>query len=828
MVHDLSAPLVGFILYVLLNLVLHHNHIVFGHWSAQMDIRCQSCRRRLRDDETVNYWTYPHPLPNGTTYIMCHACLKSPRKPWLEIFKLVDKASLGHGQYDRSATVQEIPDEVGCRGPVSTHSTEAETTYDHGDAQNSAPFEYPPLGTDDIRLITLLPGSGAIVCRMEVRSLDDDSLDFAALSYHWGSSAPDQENQVIWVGSRPLPVSKNLLEAMQGLRHPSKERKLWVDAICINQAVAAEKEQQLPLMSRIYSQALGVIVWLGPCEDDSDFVMEGIEQGHLERMNSDRFVLGIAKLWRRPWFSRTWVVQEYVLGRPRIFCGQRSVSATRFYATYWFLRAFVFTKRLEATRTREQINMDSSAGGPTSMDSETVVSDAALRMLEPDTALSRISGLARMVVDHDDNSRPRNLARALRQCRTLKATNPKDEVYGTLGLVEKSVFQHIPIDYGDATSAADVYSSAMAYIIGVTKDVEAIDLFALLPMPLSTNQPMPNLPSWVPDFSSKTPPLIDAEVLKGYIRYHTSSVLRGTLPTLEPYLGLSVLKRDPIQASVEGHRLITRGFIVDEIQDLVSSTFFTRWDTMRDHVKSWAEGSDPCPGGLSQSAWRFTWSLYEGFDLVSRLNDLTKMYCSAEELDAISALSTVFGLKLSNKFRYVALIQVDTMCRKKFTELNISVPADEWITSVWSDLLEGIPSLGEGDLTAQFHDLAGSSTPVDVVQWLESPSASESLGKREFKDETWPLYFAMQSVFDEGRKFFVGRSTEIYGIGMPTIREGDKIVFLFPPIYMACILRPLGGQYQIVGPAIVPFRLREKYIRQCIDSRRAPQWITLV
>ena len=696
----------------------------------------------------------------------------------------------------------------------------------HGycDVRNSIPFEYPPLGTDDIRIITILPGSGDICCRMGVHSLENNSPDFAALSYHWGSSAPEQEKQAIWVGGRPFSVSTNLLDAMQALRHPFKERKLWVDAVCINQAVNADKEQQLPLMSRIYNEAQGVIVWLGPCADDSDFVMDVIEHGDVERMNSDRFVVGIAKLWQRSWFSRTWVVQEYVLGRPRIFCGRRSVSAAKFYATRWLLAELLVTKRHDAMRTREQINLDLSAGGgPASMYSEVVVSDAAIGELKLNTSLPQISDLRQMVLDHDGNLRSRNLALVLRQYRTLDATNPKDKVYGTLGLVEKSVFQHILIDYRDSTSVGDVYSSAMAYIIGVKRDIEAIDLFALLPMPLSTQQPMPRLPSWVPDFSSKAPPLIDVGVLTWYIRYHTSSALRGKKLVLQRQHGRHILYRDPIEASVQGHRLITQGFIVDEIQDLVSSAFFSSRDAMREHVESCAKDSNTSPGGLSPDSWRFLRSLYERFGDIAASEDFSNIFDNDE-----TPLYTVLALKLTSILRYVTLIQVDKICRKKFTELNISVKADEWITSIWSDLLEGFPSLRKGGFRAEFNDMAGSPVPVEMGEWLERQKASESLANRNFKEETYPLHVAIQSLFSDGRKFFVAKSTGLYGIGMPTIREGDKIAFLFPPIYMACVLRPLGDHYQLIAPAIVPLILRTKYIWQHVSSGRAPQRITIV
>ncbi len=61
----------------------------------------------------------------------------------------------------------------------------------------------------------------------------------------------------------PFPVTINLKAALRALRQRKKVRVLWVDAVCINQADIPEKNVQVPLMSRLYSGADSVIVWLG-------------------------------------------------------------------------------------------------------------------------------------------------------------------------------------------------------------------------------------------------------------------------------------------------------------------------------------------------------------------------------------------------------------------------------------------------------------------------------------------------------------------------------------------------------------------------------------
>lgn len=50
---------------------------------------------------------------------------------------------------------------------------------------------------------------------------------------------------------------------MLHIRDPIHSQILWVDRLCINQADETERAQQVGMMSRIYSGAGSVIVWLG-------------------------------------------------------------------------------------------------------------------------------------------------------------------------------------------------------------------------------------------------------------------------------------------------------------------------------------------------------------------------------------------------------------------------------------------------------------------------------------------------------------------------------------------------------------------------------------
>ncbi|KAF2030776.1 heterokaryon incompatibility, partial [Setomelanomma holmii] len=60
-----------------------------------------------------------------------------------------------------------------------------------------------------------------------------------------------------------VTVTPNVHDVLVTLRLRTDARVVWIDALCICQADAREKSDQVPLMSRIYSAAERVIVWLG-------------------------------------------------------------------------------------------------------------------------------------------------------------------------------------------------------------------------------------------------------------------------------------------------------------------------------------------------------------------------------------------------------------------------------------------------------------------------------------------------------------------------------------------------------------------------------------
>lgn len=119
-----------------------------------------------------------------------------------------------------------------------------------------------------IRLLELLPSaspSSPVTIEVNVYQIKE-APPYEALSYTWGDPLP-----TLWVqcGKMRLKVRRSLHTALLRLRSFTRRRRLWIDAICINQNSPAENNHQIPFMRRIFENAETVVVWLGEEADGS-------------------------------------------------------------------------------------------------------------------------------------------------------------------------------------------------------------------------------------------------------------------------------------------------------------------------------------------------------------------------------------------------------------------------------------------------------------------------------------------------------------------------------------------------------------------------------
>lgn len=125
----------------------------------------------------------------------------------------------------------------------------------------------------DLRLLRIVPADDGedLRCTIHIcRGVKRPS--YQALSYTWGDSAARAR---ITLDGKRFFVTPNLESALRILRCKRgivipTQLPLWIDAICINQEDAEERDEQVRRMKSIYRDAESVVIWLGDYEEPGD------------------------------------------------------------------------------------------------------------------------------------------------------------------------------------------------------------------------------------------------------------------------------------------------------------------------------------------------------------------------------------------------------------------------------------------------------------------------------------------------------------------------------------------------------------------------------
>lgn len=322
--------------------------------------------------------------------------------------------------------------------------------------------------THDIRLLVLLPSkeeSTQLECLLTQVSLDENP-HYEALSYAWGSQSEDIGT--VSLEGKPFPITPNLEDALRHLRLEEQPRALWVDALSINQIDDEEKSHQVQQMYSVYHSATRVVIWLGKELDDSDLAMDLIADIHKmgaenfkPRLETARSWEALAKFYRRPWFSRVWVLQETAVSplSPEVRAGKKLLLWDACESARNFVESQV-----------KNINDPVSAMVRNSLKATVAAIHNVRRDLSPTDPMSSLEML-------------------LKRTMTFYATDPRDKVFALLGLAHDSDRVEIVPDY--SKSLEQVYAEIAVYLI--SKNINMIYF--------NTNSPNQDHPSWVPDWS---------------------------------------------------------------------------------------------------------------------------------------------------------------------------------------------------------------------------------------------------------------------------------------------------------------------------------------
>ncbi|KAH7322425.1 heterokaryon incompatibility protein-domain-containing protein [Stachybotrys elegans] len=407
-----------------------------------------------------------------------------------------------------------------------------------------------------IRCLTLTHGEpGDQLCaQLQTLSLASNP-EYDALSYVWGTESAASP---MTIDGESFTITKNLDIALRHLRHCKSDRTLWVDAICINQSDIPEREAQVKLMDRIYRSARTVLVWLGASEDDSDETMRSIQKFARHQWQTYEFQLGFMNILFRPWFTRIWVLQEFLLGKsPRIGCGNIWIpwvsflyawSEFRFHdgpidakfnvelskavaATFepgWSAPPLNNTITFSPAMRYDMVRYITDTFKPHELatigfqnTSELLqnIQDAPAEWLGRYLVLQEHryeTPLARTFWRKDQlrtviplnyyeflwgsrgtllNRKSLTLGSIIKGTMNLRSTDARDKIYGVLGLLSDAAREAIPVNYEKGPEWTFV--PTMEFI--VKHEPEAISLLGLL---WRTRRPFEiPFPSWVPDFT---------------------------------------------------------------------------------------------------------------------------------------------------------------------------------------------------------------------------------------------------------------------------------------------------------------------------------------
>ncbi|EQB43487.1 hypothetical protein CGLO_17840 [Colletotrichum gloeosporioides Cg-14] len=336
----------------------------------------------------------------------------------------------------------------------------------------------------EVRLLRLLAGNEAdgINCELHTTSLDGPE-EYEALSYVWGSAS---DTRPIAVQKKAKNITVNLETALRHLRYPDRARMLWVDVLCIDQENVQERNQQVRRMSDIYSSATQVVVWLGPATLMGFEAMAIIQKYaadselHWPEGRDDRAQLfHIYHFLGNKWWSRVWTVQEAVLAKqvtyqygPRLLSESDVLKVAESYKNHATVRRCCYSC-LERNKYVVTINVNITVGMEGLLDLVNVRASLQREKLRFDEVISKF--------------------------RTRRATDPRDKVFGLLG-ISRGV-RTASIDY--TLTAAQVFESTTREVMGYCESLDVISHCANQAYRETTTA---GLPSWVPDWGAEYHP----------------------------------------------------------------------------------------------------------------------------------------------------------------------------------------------------------------------------------------------------------------------------------------------------------------------------------
>lgn len=274
-------------------------------------------------------------------------------------------------------------------------------------------------------------------------------------------------------------------------------------------------------MKEIYASASSVIVWLGAATPATDIAMDMFNaceengaslnmtashtyrvydkqrqdlversQQFKEFIESDgipSFFMAVQHLMIREWWYRTWVLQEFCVGREvTLACGSKKLGLALFDKVSMTFDTVDNVSSAHFLHTAEQWLTASDQDKPKRLSEKAGTRDVKhaidflrLRLYHQRSLEEKKRSLLDLVVTFYVNVRPRAI---------LRSTDPRDKIYGLLAIASDAEQLKIVPDY--LKSIEEVYTEAATRILSLGK----LELLQFV------HPQNPKLPSWVPDW----------------------------------------------------------------------------------------------------------------------------------------------------------------------------------------------------------------------------------------------------------------------------------------------------------------------------------------
>lgn len=699
---------------------------------------------------------------------------------------------------------------------------------------SSSPLLYQPLARSDaIRLLRLEPGqsSDKVQGTLCHANLGRNPV-YVALSYVWGDPAVTAP---IFCNGTKVSVTVNLANGLARLRKPNASVVVWADALCINQADAAERSRQVGIMAQIYKTATQVVVCLGEDTEDTAIAfsvlgrvsslleheqdpsprLEAFNLGYVRGENpdippaEDPGWTALRNLYRRDYFSRIWVVQEVALSSrdPRVICGSHQAPWSKVMQVAAFC-----------------------------VHSTPVLNNGAVKTHAPTAAYM---GEVRDTLVAAKNHWSLELLYLLIRTRRSCATDRRDKLFALYGLANDVSGSGGPVLKADyAMSVRDVLLRVMGFLVrrGMT--------WLALPYAGLHAGRAENLPSWVPDWSSDSHgpnPLQSWQSTEGYnaaagfswqpafpANAKTMQVLGKPIGKVQSVFALSKSYITIIPEHREPGRL--RSLWTDIVAPLgprypgggaIGNAF---WRTL---IANKDPSAQPAPAEFNRHFLAF-WRLNRLADLAAEALGRTATSPVSIDIDYIAAAKRVRDNMFSNSDQRAAYKRYHSRVLREqgWPCIGKSAGAHDALCNnctLINDpmLFEGI---GFGPLKEDDPSLAMMDDPF-VAEWFS--------GLRTDQEEEHPMITADYNQYMKsfgwtvtGRSFIVTEDGRI-GLAPGTTRVGD-VVAIIGGAHTPFVLRSLTGdgegreRFALIGEAYVHGVMEGEAVE--FDGEGQPAW----